>query len=70
MGYSIRTNRYRYTEWRDFKTFQIIATEVYDHSTDPLETNNIFANTRDRIKQRLAKQLESVISRQVHPEEN
>ncbi|MEC9096907.1 MAG: sulfatase/phosphatase domain-containing protein, partial [Planctomycetota bacterium] len=70
MGYSIRTNRYRYTEWRDFKTFQIIATEVYDHSTDPLETNNIFANTRDRIKQRLAKQLESVISRQVHPAEN
>ena len=70
MGYSIRTNRYRYTEWRDFKTLQIIATEVYDHSTDPLETNNVFAKTRNRIKQRLAKQLESVISRQVHPAEN
>lgn len=62
MGYSIRTDRYRYTEWRDFNTDKVIATEIYDHQTDPLETRNVFATSSDRLKQRLAKQLKAVIS--------
>ena len=70
MGYSIRTNRYRYTEWRDFQTQTVLATEVYDHRRDPRETNNVFELTSNRIKQRLAKQLKSVISRPVHREQN
>ena len=41
MGRSVRTVRYRYTEWRDFKTGKVIATELYDHEKDPLETVNI-----------------------------
>ncbi|MFD2886997.1 sulfatase [Chitinophaga cymbidii] len=41
MGYAIRTDRYRYVEWRDFKTDAIKATELYDHQVDPDEVNNI-----------------------------
>lgn len=41
MGYSIRTLRHRYTEWRDFQTGEVQARELYDHETDPGETNNV-----------------------------
>ncbi|WP_345006813.1 sulfatase [Snuella lapsa] len=48
MGYSIRTDRYRYTEWHDndyrsFKAYSdenIIGRELYDYEVDPLETKN------------------------------
>ena len=40
MGQSMRTRRYRYTEWRaDDAPFQ--AAELYDYETDPHETANI-----------------------------
>ena len=41
MGYAIRTNRYRYVEWRNFKTDAVEATELYDCQTDPGEITNI-----------------------------
>jgi iduronate 2-sulfatase len=41
MGYTIRTDRYRYVEWRNFKTDEVKATELYDHQNDPGEMNNI-----------------------------
>jgi len=41
MGYSMRTPRYRYTEWRDFKTGKVQASELYDHTHDPREMDNI-----------------------------
>lgn len=41
MGYSIRTDRFRYTEWRDWKTGATIARELYDHEADPDETRNV-----------------------------
>ncbi len=40
MGYSLRTARYRYTEWRDHQTGAVNARELYDHEVDPLETVN------------------------------
>jgi len=40
MGYSIRTDRYRYVEWRDWKSSKVLHQELYDHSTDPHETIN------------------------------
>ena len=51
MGWSIRTRRYRYTEWRsaDFSTDtpafgnHAQATELYDYETDPLERENLAA---------------------------
>ena len=58
MGYSMRTDRYRLTEWRvpgtDFREY-----ELYDHKTDPGENENI-ANYSDnaallgKLKNRLA----------------
>ena len=49
MGYSVRTDRFRYTEWHDndyrsFKTYNdsnIVGRELYDYEKDPLETKNL-----------------------------
>lgn len=46
MGYSIRVDGFRYTEWRNFKTGKVLATELYDHKDDPLETVNVVARPR------------------------
>jgi iduronate 2-sulfatase len=43
MGYSIRTERFRYTEWRDFATREVKARELYDHQDDPGETRNVIS---------------------------
>ena len=40
MGHSIRTDRHRYTEWRDLRSGATIGVELYDHAVDPLETVN------------------------------
>jgi arylsulfatase A-like enzyme len=40
MGYTMRTDRYRYTEWQS-KSGERIAAELYDHQTDPAETRNV-----------------------------
>jgi iduronate 2-sulfatase len=41
MGYSIRTDRFRYAEWRNWKTGATDARELYDHQSDPDETRNV-----------------------------
>jgi len=59
MGYSIRTERFRYTEWRDFKTGVARARELYDHADDPVETRNVAARAdRKDDLARLAKALQ------------
>lgn len=40
MGVSIRTPSVRYTEWRDWKTGAVLASELYDSVNDPAETLN------------------------------
>ena len=40
MGYSMRTKRFRYTEWQDRKTGAVRARELYDHDRDPQENVN------------------------------
>ena len=58
MGYSIRTDRFRYTEWRDFKTGGARARELYDHDVDPGETRNLAGRVdRKEDLDRLAKAL-------------
>ena len=55
MGWSIRTPRHRYIEWRaaDFSADKPVfgnhaqATELYDYATDPLESKNL-ADRADR----------------------
>jgi iduronate 2-sulfatase len=47
MGYSMRTARYRYTEWTaEENPFR--ASELYDYQTDPLEQRNV-ANRPENI---------------------
>ncbi len=40
MGHSIRTDRYRYTEWAE-PGQEPVGVELYDHQTDPAENVNI-----------------------------
>jgi arylsulfatase A-like enzyme len=41
MGRAMRTERYRYIEWRDRFDGGLVAVELYDHENDPLENENI-----------------------------
>jgi iduronate 2-sulfatase len=41
MGYTMRTERYRYTEWQDRKSGEVKAWELYDHQRDPQENVNV-----------------------------
>ena len=56
MGRSIRTERWRYSEWNEGED----GAELYDHENDPLEFTNL-ANTAEAkpIIRKLKKQLES-----------
>jgi len=40
MGHTMRTERFRYTEWRNRKTNELMARELYDHEKDPQENIN------------------------------
>jgi arylsulfatase A-like enzyme len=40
MGYTMRTDRYRYTAWLN-KAGESVAVELYDHDSDPRETRNV-----------------------------
>ena len=42
-GIAMRTDRYRYVEWRD-KQNKVVARELYDHTKDPQENRNIAGN--------------------------
>ncbi len=59
MGYSIRTNQYRYVQWMDWESKEIKASELYDHQRDPGENINRsgdpgYAELESDIAQRLA----------------
>ncbi len=58
MGYSVRTKRYRYTEWQDRKTKKPLARELYDHVNDPGENANIAGKAQmEDIVERLSRVL-------------
>ncbi len=40
MGYTMRTDRYRYTEWQAYGTGEVKGRELYDHAADPHENVN------------------------------
>ena len=62
MGYSLRTDRYRYIEWRDYrdKKSKPIFVELYDHKSDPDETKNV-AKVNAKVVDRLSKKLQGLI---------
>ena len=77
MGYSLRTFRYRYTEWyADYRSTSPrmghtpIARELYDYQEDPLETRNLVKNKRyGAVVDELQQKLHAFLDRQVSEEE-
>jgi iduronate 2-sulfatase len=64
MGYSLKTDRWSYHEWRDFKTGHVVGQELYDEQTDPLETVNLAGNVEAAADiPALASQLEAMTKR-------
>lgn len=41
IGYAMKTDRYRYIEWRHTKSGEVRGRELYDHQTDPQENVNV-----------------------------
>ncbi len=41
MGYSVRTEQYRYVAWMNWASGEYVAWELYDHETDPRENVNL-----------------------------
>ena len=59
MGYSLRTERYRYTRWVDFETKEVLAEELYDHNSDPMERKNLAGNVEHKaIRKRLREMMD------------
>ncbi len=58
MGYSMRTDRWRYTEWIDRANGEIVARELYDHQNDAAENENVAAAAGNKaLVENLSKQL-------------
>jgi arylsulfatase A-like enzyme len=58
-GTAIRTDRYRYVEWRD-KSGKLADRELYDHQTDPQENQNVAGKPENAtVVDRLAAELEA-----------
>lgn len=59
MGYAVRTDRYRYVEWRKRGTATVVARELYDHQADPGEDANVAADpVRQPVIAEMAKLLD------------
>lgn len=44
MGHAVRTDAYRYVEWRDAAGRAVVARELYDERVDPAEMHNLAAD--------------------------
>ncbi len=64
MGYAMRTDRYRYVEWRQSGTATPRARELYDHAGDAGENTNIIDRADPAVVAALASQLAAATSRQ------
>jgi arylsulfatase A-like enzyme len=53
IGYAMKTDRYRYIEWKHTKSGEIKARELYDHQTDPQENINVINDPKyiDTLKE-------------------
>jgi len=60
-GYSLRTERWRYTEWRLIADGQVVARELYDYDNDPQETRNV---AKDEANAAVLKKLQARLRKQ------
>ena len=52
MGYAIRTDKYRYVEWYNWendKRGEYLTNELFDHTKDPKENENIAENSSNQL---------------------
>jgi len=59
-GYSVRTDKWRYTEWRPIAGGDKVDRELYDHESDPGETKNLanedsLQETVNQLSERVAR---------------
>ncbi len=57
MGVSVRTAKVRYTEWRDWKTGETTARELYTDADEPAETQSLIDAPSTAVDQREAAEL-------------
>ncbi|XP_059059979.1 iduronate 2-sulfatase isoform X2 [Achroia grisella] len=74
MGYSIKTRRFRYTEWVSFNNTlftrnwnKVYGLELYDHSLDPEESNNVYFEPNYK---KIVKYLSTILRSQVNTCDN
>ena len=66
-GYSLRNERWRYTEWLQGKA----GRELYDHARDPNEVNNLAGSeAHQEIVSRLSKELSPFVRLKKHKRED
>ncbi len=61
MGYTIRTDEYRYTRWINIKSQQVIAEELYHTEKDLLERDNLIDSASERLLQEMSQLIEQSI---------
>ncbi|WPR71958.1 sulfatase [Flavobacterium sp. NG2] len=79
MGYSVRTERYRYTEWhgngynteKPYDVSNIVGVELYDFVSDPLEAKNhakekSYAAIAKELQERLKNKLNEINKRNIY----
>jgi iduronate 2-sulfatase len=67
MGVSVRTANGRYTEWRDWKSGETVARELYSEADEPAETQNLVnessaASMLQEAREQLRKQFPNVVN--------
>ncbi len=68
MGYTLRTETHRYVEWLDATSGAVVARELYDHTTDPSENDNLAAGPGQQARlDELSGQLWRTIPRPAFP---
>jgi len=63
MGYTIRTESYRYTRWIKINDNKMIAEELYHTENDPLERRNIIKSVREETLNELRILLDKQLSK-------
>lgn len=67
MGYTMRTQEWRYVEWIDRESGTIVDRELYDHTTDTSESINVAGHKKHRkLVQNLSEQLHGTLNREEH----
>ncbi len=77
MGYSIRTDKYRYTRWIDWKSKELQAEELYDYtSSESVNREGVFQIERDNVvelpeyaslRDQLRSSLDEMLKKRVKP---